>query len=369
MRVLFVTEEPIDFSGTMVRGGQIHIRNVISGLQSRGHDIHLIDWNDNPTKSFQHSISPSTRFVDGPLRTFRQTVSVGQSINPDIIISKTRKTYLPGLVAARQIGVPHIVHVGSSLEPPIDGAIDWLDAKSFVTRLRAPHDGYFVVCEALSDELCRRGVLADKLYNVRNAVDTTRFKPNPDIELPDTVQQKLVDRDGPLLGFVGGLTRYKGVFDLAKAIDRTDINPTVIVAGDGPARNKLNDAFGEQGIFLGGVPYERMPAVYAAVDALVLPSHTEGLPRVILEAGAAGLPVIATNVGGVPEVLPDGETGLLCPPKDPDRLAAAIDELFTERNPSVMGEAARQNIVDEYTWTAQYDRYEEFLSAVINRRR
>ena len=101
------------------------------------------------------------------------------------------------------------------------------------------------------------------------------------------------------------------------------------------------------------------------MDALVLPSHTEGLPRVLLEAGATGRPVVATEVGGVPEIVSDGETGLLCPARKPSELAAAIDELFIERNPAEMGQQARELIVDEYTWKSQYDRYESFLKDII----
>lgn len=367
MRVLFVTEEPIRLSGTMVRGGQIHVRNVVSGLRERGHDVFLVDWNPNPDRHFQYSLQPRCRFVEGPIQTLRRVIQTGKSITPDVIVSKTRKVYLPGLVAARVLGVPHVAHVGSSLDRPTDGFIDRLDAGSFAARLRAPHDAYFVVCDTIGDEIRHRGIDSDRIYDVRNAVDTDRFVPKPEEDLPDPVQERIGKVTGPVLGFVGGLTEYKGVYDLGDAIDRTDSDPTVIVAGDGPARHQFERRLGDQGIFLGSVDYELMPAVYAAIDALVLPSHTEGLPRVLLEAGAAGRPVVATAVGGVPEVVRDGETGLLCPPGDPLQLAATIDKLFIEHNPREMGTRARELIVDKYTWTAQYDRYESFLAEVISK--
>lgn len=367
MRILFVTEEPIRFSGTMVRGGQIHVRNVIEGLRDRGHDVHLIDWNTDPDGQFQHSLAPRCRFVEGPSRTLRRVLTVGKSLDVDVIVSKTRKVYLPGLVAARLLGVPHVVHVGSSLNLPADGLIDRLDSGSFAARLRAPHDAYFVVCEAIGRDLRRRGINSERIYDVRNAVDTTRFVPEPDVCLPDSISSRLEDVDGPLLGFVGGITDYKGVFDLVSAVERTETDLTVVVAGDGPDRDRFEREIGDNGIFLGSVSYDLMPAVYAAFDALALPSHTEGLPRVLLEAGAAGRPVVATTVGGVPEVVRDGETGLLCPPHNTIRLASAIDELFTECLPVEMGRQARELIVDEYTWNAQYDRYESFLGEVVSR--
>lgn len=368
MRILFVTEEPIRFSGTMVRGGQIHVRNVVEGLRDRGHDVHLIDWNSDPDRQFQHSITPRSRFVDGAVRTFRKVVQIGRAVDIDVIVSKTRKVYLPGLAAARVLGIPHVVHVGSSLDPPISGTVDRLDATSFTARLRAPHDGYFVVCDAIATELRGRGISAERIYDVRNAVDETRFVPEPDVELPMSIADEIATTEQPLLGFVGGLIDYKGVFDLAAAVRQMETTPTIVVAGEGPACDQFERKLGEQGIFLGSIAYDRMPALYAALDALVIPSHTEGLPRVLLEASAAGRPTVATAVGGIPEVIRDGDTGILCEPKQPAQLASAIDDLFINRDPPVVGRRARELIADKYTWEAQYDRYDAFLGEIVSKK-
>ena len=99
----------------------------------------------------------------------------------------------------------------------------------------------------------------------------------------------------------------------------------MIVAGDWPAREQCEQALGEQGLFLGSVDYEQVPAVHAAIDAFVLPSNTEGLPCVLLEAGAASRPPIATTVSGVAELIQDGETGL------PLSVSAAVDVGHTYR--------------------------------------
>lgn len=366
MNILFLTEEAITFSGTMVRGGQIHVQNVVKGLRSRGHDVHLVDWNDEPEVEFQHSVTPRLRFVVDPVQTVRQAVQTGRSIDADVIVSKTRKTYLPGLVTSAILDVPHVVHVGSSLSPPTNGLVARLDNASFVSRIRAPHDAYMVVCNSIGEELQDRKISEDKIYDVRNAVDAEKFRPDPDVELPVDTATRLEEQNGPVLGFVGGLFDYKGVYDLADAVQHTSTEPTVVIAGDGPARSGLEREFGADTVFLGSVPYEQMPAVYAAFDALVLPSHTEGLPRVLLEAAASELPVIATRVGGVPEVVSEGTTGLLCPPHQPKRLATRVDQLFGEYDLAAMGEAARERVLNEFTWAAQYDRYERFLSATID---
>ena len=82
--------------------------------------------------------------------------------------------------------------------------------------------------------------------------------------------------------------------------------------------------------FLGFVEHERMPAYYAQADLLVLPSRREGFPLVLPEAMASGLPVVATTVGGVPEIVTDSETGLLVPPENPRALSEAINSLLND---------------------------------------
>ena len=367
-RVLYLTEEPIRFGEPMVRGGAIHVRNVVDGLRDRGHEVALVDWNDRPDRPFQHSVSPRSRFVDGAVRTALRAVSVGSRRRTEVVVSKTRKTYLPGLLAARRLGVPHVAHVGSSLVPRA-GLGNRLSAASFSLRLRAPHDAYFVVCEALAAELRGRGVDGE-IYDVKTAVDTDRFAPEPtDSDAVARFRDRhaaAVGESDLTLGFVGGLHDYKGVFDLADAMADCAADAALLVAGDGPAREELAARLGDRATVLGAVPYEDIPAVYHAMDAFVLPSHTEGLPRVVLEAQATATPVVATRVGGVPEVIDDGETGLLVDPHDPAGLADAIDRLCEQ--PALqteLGEAGRAAVEQSYAWDALYDRYERFLESVV----
>lgn len=364
MRVLYLTEEAITFSGTLVRGGAIHVRNVVEGLRARGHDVHLVDWNDDPEKPFQHSVSPRVRLVEGATRTLRRAVQVGREYDVEVIVSKTRKTYLPGLLAARRLGVPHVVHVGSSIDPPTSSWLDRFDAASFAFRLRLPHDAYFVVCDAIAEELRALGVRGT-IHNVQNAVDADAFRPDAPVEVPGWLDDALAEHaDDFRLGYVGGLHDYKGVFDLAAALQQTE-DVHLFVAGDGPAREQFKREVGDRATFLGAVPYKAIPAVYQAIDALVLPSHTEGLPRVVLEAMAAETPVVATRVGGVPEVITDGKTGLLCEPHTPDRLADSIEQLAREpgvREP--LGQAGRESVLESFSWDRMYNRYESHLPGV-----
>jgi glycosyltransferase involved in cell wall biosynthesis len=368
MRVLLLTEERISFTDALTRGGAIHVRNVARGLGERGHDTILIDWNPTAERTWQLSVSPRTRFVDGPLRTLRRAIAVGRTTDINVIVSKTRKTYLPGLLAARRLGVPHVVHVGSSLERPEAGPLDRLNVASVSARLRAPHDAYFVVCEHIAEQLENSGISADRIYDVKNAVDTDRFHPSTvPVELDDEFRAQLPAGPQTLrLGYVGGLQPYKGLADLAAAMDRMSADCELIVAGDGPDRERLERKFGDSATFLGAVPYEQIPALYHEVETFVLPSHTEGLPRVVLEAQATATPVVATRVGGVPEVIEDESTGLLCEPRDPSGLAADLQRLADDSDlRSRLGDAGRGAVAQSYSWDALYDRYEEYLAAVV----
>lgn len=366
MQILYLTEEQISFSEAQVRGGAIHVKKVVEGLRDRGHDVFLLDWNSTPEREFQTSVSPRMRFVDGALQTAHRAKRVGEKVDVDVIISKTRKTYLPGLVAATRLGVPHVVHVGSTLDAPGN----WrrrFDTLSMSLRLRTPHDAYFVVCEYITAQLRARDIPESLIYNVRNAVDAERFASDGARAASDRLRRALERPSADLLvGFVGGLHEYKGVYDLAAAVERCESNVHVLVAGDGPERRPLQSRLGENATFLGSVPYEEMPAVYDAMDAFVLPSHTEGLPRTVLEAQASGTPVIATRVGGVPEVIENGVTGLLAPSNDARTIAEHMETLAsnTDRRRS-LGEAGQAAVLEAFDWDALYDRYETFLDAVV----
>jgi len=371
VNVLYLTEEFITFSGTMVRGGQIHVRNVVEGLRNRGHDVHLIDWSDTSEKEYQHSLSPAMKYGIDPARTAARSVLIGRQTDTDVVVSKTRKTYSPGLVAARILDVPHVVHLGSSPRSTSEGAAGRIATFSIQSRIRAPHDGYLVVCNALRDELLEIGIDPERIYDVQNAVDTDRFHPKrtpTPLDPSDRERIEAFATDRFLLGFVGGLHPYKGLDDLADALERVDTRYGVVIAGDGPERDRLERRFGEDGLFLGAVPYEQIPAFYQCLDAFVLPSHTEGLPRVVLEAQATATPVVATRVGGVPEVIVDRETGLLCAPRDPRDLATKLDQLADQRSlADCLGRNGRLAVETDLSWPRLYERYERHLREIIAR--
>jgi glycosyltransferase involved in cell wall biosynthesis len=172
------------------------------------------------------------------------------------------------------------------------------------------------------------------------------------------------------VGAVGRLSPEKGfdVFVRAAAIvarHRPDVS--FVLYGEGPLRPALEELIRREGLVgrfvLGGFRQD-LPAVLPQLDVAVSSSHTEGLPVALLEAMAAGLPVVATRVGGTPEVVADGVTGLLVPPNDPAALAAKVMALLDDPRRAAMGEAGRRRVRDEFTFEAMAERYERLFARV-----
>jgi glycosyltransferase involved in cell wall biosynthesis len=140
--------------------------------------------------------------------------------------------------------------------------------------------------------------------------------------------------DGHVLAFAGRLGVQKALGTALEAV-ATMPGVTLVVAGDGPERAALERRMRELGVegrvrFLGSVSRDDVLRLFRAADASVLPSAWENYPHTVVEALAVGCPVIATAVGGVPEVVRDGENGLLVPPGDPPALAAAVSRFFSD---------------------------------------
>lgn len=182
---------------------------------------------------------------------------------------------------------------------------------------------------AVSEDLAKKMRLMvndeNKIVVIRNAVDTDRFNPTRDKSIRDKFDVKY---DDILVLFVGYLDTFKGIFELLSAFNHLkseNNNVKLIMVGTGPKKEVMLKILTESGIeneviFTGVVEHQKIHKYYQAADIFVLPSYTEGLPVSVLEAMACGLPVVATHVGGIPEIITDGINGFLVPPKAEEEL-------------------------------------------------
>jgi glycosyltransferase involved in cell wall biosynthesis len=315
-------------------------------------------------------VTAAIREVSEHLRRLRADVLLTSGYKPDVI----------GWRAARAAGVPviGIAHgwtgatVKVRLYEMLDAwAMSWMDA---------------VVCvsEATAERVRRAGVPAAKVAVIRNALDATAYDPGePGASATGGRLTPVADAPGSpfhfgetvrfRVGAVGRLSPEKG-FDVfvraAALVARARPDVGFVVFGEGPTRPSLEELIRREGLagrfVLAGFRQD-LPAVLPGLDVAVSSSHTEGLPVAVMEAMAAGLPVVATAVGGTPEVVADGVTGLLVPVNDPAALAAKVTALLDDPRRAAMGEAGRRRVRDEFTFAAMAERYERLFAAVVPR--
>lgn len=240
-----------------------------------------------------------------------------------------------GRWAAKRAGTPAVVHTLHGIHylhyrnPVLRRLFIGLERRS--SRLS---DAVICVSEADRDRAVRLRLAEEgRLRLIRNGVEPPPLA-SPARERALWELRARVKLDPPVVGTVARLHRQKGVGYLLKAAEKlAQARPgaKVVVVGGGPLESKFRKALGRGGlgrtvILLG----ERADAadVMELFDVFVLPSLWEGLPLVLAEAAARGKPVVAADIDGVREVVRDGETGLLVPPKDPAALAAAVERLL-----------------------------------------
>ncbi len=235
------------------------------------------------------------------------------------------------VAVARRLGIPAIVgSIGSDLNRIPDPASKWL------TRLAMQRASFVVTkSEHLRQQAIQMGINGRKVRTVRNGCDPSVF------HLADrsAARAKLaVDDDAKLVLFVGRLDAKKGIVELLEAfVSLACRRPSLRLAyiGDGPGgeqlRSKARDfALQDRIILIGACPSQRVAQWLAAANVLALPSYNEGYPNVVIEALSCGRPVIATNVGGILELVNE-QSGILVAPRDSRALADAI-ETALERN-------------------------------------
>ena len=214
-------------------------------------------------------------------------------------------------------------------------------------------DQIVAVSHFIEEELCRLGIRREEIRVVYNGVRVDQFR--PDARAPSTATSA---NHGPLVLYSGRPTLLKGIgvlIDALPAILREVPSAHFAFAGGSEAEfRSLTQGRNlpmEHIHLLGKLRYDELPGVYASADVAVAPSFRDNVPFWILEAMSSGLPVVASRVGGIPELVSDGKTGVLVPPGSPEALAAALIPLL--RDPTArreLGHAARNSVLERFNW-------------------
>jgi glycosyltransferase involved in cell wall biosynthesis len=359
------------------KGASVHVRSLVAALARAGHEVVLAaaaltgsPWEapEALTAPVVH-LPPSEATLDAVLaaRDLRDAVGATSELpaelrrilydrdlarelrlrfvrhRPDAIYERASLYATAGAGLARALGIPHVVELNAPLaleHRTYRGAgVGDLPAAA-EARLLGEADAVVAVSEALREHALRVGAAPERVTVRPNGVDRERFRPGG----RDPRLRAALGLDGePLVGFVGGLRGWHGVDALPELLERLAARvPDVrlLVVGDGPLAGPLEDDLARRGlreraVLTGAVAHERVPALLRELDVALAPyprlDHDFYFsPLKLLEYMACGVPVVASAVGSIPELLDDGRTGLLVAPGEPDELAAACARLLED---------------------------------------
>ena len=215
--------------------------------------------------------------------------------------------------------------------------------KSVIKYVLNKSDYVFVVSNSIKDKVLKLDIkdIENKLKVTYNAVDIQKFRPDQESNFKEEMK---IDPLKPVILFIGNLVWQKGVEYLIRAKEFLNEDAEIVIVGDGPLFSELKGIVefeNIKGIKFTGARND-IEKIMSSADIFVLPSLSEGRPTVILEAMASGKPVIATNVGGIPEIVND-QIGILISPEDSVGLAEAINNLLEDKElMEKMGKNARE---------------------------
>lgn len=294
-------------------------------------------------------------------------------LRPQIVHTRNLPA-LDMIVPARLAGVRRFVHSEHGLDMiELDGKNAKYNSMRRASRLVV--DRYITMSRDLNDWMLREiGVPAGRIETIYNGVDTARFSRTVG-EGRSVLPDGFAPEGAVVIGTIGRLDPVKNQIALVRALAgllerRPQLRPRLrlVLIGDGAERSAIESAIAESNVRdLAWLPGFRddTPAHYRALDIFVLPSLREGISNTLLEAMASGRPVIATRVGGNPEIVADGIVGRLVA-QDADALAEAI--LGYVDNPELMrahGKAGREHVLRSFSLDAMIRRYDRVYGSLL----
>lgn len=387
MRVGLLTREyPPDVYG----GAGVHVEFLARELEAFA-DVSVHCWGSAGAADgvVRHQAWGSLDGANDALRTFSVDLSMAASLTGcDLVHSHTWYANLAGHLGKLLHGIPHVM-TSHSLEPLRPWKAEQLGGGYALsgwaerTAVEAA-DAVIAVSRGMRADIlsCYPAIDPAKVHVVHNGIDTGLYRPDPGT---DVLEHLGIDPERPYVLFVGRITRQKGVPHLLRAAKELDPATQLVLCAGAPDTPQIDaefrTLFEELSRARGGVhwipemlPRPQIVQLLTHARVFVCPSVYEPLGIVNLEAMACGTPVVASDVGGIPEVVADRSTGLLVPYEEREpaafeaRLAQALDELVADpRAAARMGAAGRDRAVREFGWDAvarrTADVYEELLES------
>lgn len=341
-----------------VGGAEKALVRISTGLKRRGWDVEVVSLRDKGplSKLLESEQIPVTALGCGgftDVRCWSRLRRVFRQKQPQAVFSFLHQANVYSRLAALGLGVPIISGIR------VADRRRWVILTDRLTSRFS--DCYVAVSSAVAEthaRLCR--LPPGKMTTIPNGVEIPQSKPEQ-------------SRKSNELLFVGRLTPQKAPFDLLQAYvllaEDEQLSANLTFVGDGELRPELEKTVADLGLqqqvsFAGQVDdvFRRM----SESTLLVLPSLWEGMPNVVLEAMASGLPVVATSVDGTKDVIDDGRTGWLVQPGSPTELSTAISEALRSPNLRLeFAERAQTLVMEQFSWPSVVDRYEKLLRSLL----
>ncbi|MEU0912434.1 glycogen synthase [Streptomyces althioticus] len=380
MRVGLLTREyPPDVYG----GAGVHVEFLARELRSLV-DLEVHCWGEGRAPGvLRHRSWPALDGANDALRTFSTDLAMAAALEGrELVHSHTWYANLGGHLAKLLYGIPHVV-TAHSLEPlrpwkaeQLGGGYalsSWAERTAYEAA-----DAVIAVSGAMRDDIleCYPALDPAGVHVVHNGIDTALYRPDPGTDALDRIG---LDRSRPYVLFVGRITRQKGVPHLLRAVRDVDPAAQVVLCAGAPDTPEIDrefrELYGELSRVREGVhwipqmlPRPEVIQLLTHATVFACPSVYEPLGIVNLEAMACGTAVVASRVGGIPEVVDHGRTGLLVDVDDGFEagLTRALDAVLGDPDTArAMGEAGRERAVTEFGWDAVARRtaglYEEIL--------
>jgi starch synthase len=371
MRVAMMTRE---YPPEVYGGAGVHVTELVAVLRRLCEvDVHCMG--APRLGAFVHQPDPALRGANPALSTLSADLVMANAASEATVVhSHTWYTGLAGHLAALLYGIPHVL-TAHSLEPLRPWKAEQLGGgyrvSSWVERTAIEAaDAVIAVSSGMrEDVLSTYGALDPaRVHVVRNGIDTDVWYPAEPTPGESVLEELGVDREKPLVAFVGRITRQKGVAHLVAAAHRFSPDLQLVLCAGAPDTPEIaaevtdavqNLSRERTGVFWVRemLPIGKIREILSAATVFVCPSVYEPLGIVNLEAMACATAVVASDVGGIPEVVANGETGLLVhyDAADPcgfeTRLADAVNTLAADPEKAErFGKAGRERCIDEFSW-------------------
>jgi glycosyltransferase involved in cell wall biosynthesis len=339
-------------------GGERYLLALATELDRKRFELAVVVPGPGPLVERLHALDVETARVPLDARLVSPAAFLGlvralERLRPAIVQSHGARSNVYTRLAARYAGVPVVLSTvhNSLFDYDVPG---WRRTLYVLAeRLTSPlADRIVAVSAAIARDLVERyGIAAARTLVVRNGIDAWAFRPARE---PAAVRADLgVAAGRRLVVMAGRMTPQKGwdvLLEAAARLAAARSDLAWVLVGDGPLRPALTRRAAELAVaahFTGACA--DMADVLGCADVVVLASRSEGLPFTLLEAMALGKPVVATRVGGVPEVVEEGRSGRLVPREDPAALATAIADVLEAPDAAAMGARGRARVEAEFT--------------------